>query len=144
MQHRPLRPNSSFSRYKEQSRAAGIKGRMVGDSVRAMLAHPLIQKPLVPAVMSNPGYGASDTGSAAAGAAITGGVLAIAAGLAAVKGAIAGMWFAHFLDQPLKRGAKVGALTGVGLGAVNVLLMVANAAKKSTAADVDTALGPKD
>ena len=141
MLQRPLRPNGSFSEYKAKSRAAGVKTRALGDNLRAMLAHPLVQKPLVPSVM-NPGYGASDAGAAAAGAAITGGVLAIATGVAALKGAIAGMWFAHFLDQPLKRGAKVGALTGVGLGAVNALLLVAGLAKMRTARDVDTALGP--
>lgn len=141
MLQRPLRPNSSFSQYKAQSRAAGTRALMVSENLRSMMAHPLVQKPLVPNVM-NPGYGMTDAGAAAAGAAITGGVLAIATGVAALKGAIAGMWFAHFLDQPLKRGAKVGALTGVGLGAVNALLLVAGLAKMRTARDVDTALGP--
>jgi len=143
MLHRPLRPNGSFSQYKAQSRAAGMKTRALGESLRATLAHPLVQKPLVPNV-TNPGYGMTGAGAAAAGAAITGGVLVIATGVSALKGAIAGMWFAHFLDQPLKRGAKVGALTGIGLGAVNALLLVAGLVTASTAKDIDTALGSKD
>lgn len=141
MRHRPLRPNTSFAQYKAQSRASGERTRALGESIRATLAHPLVQKPLVPNVM-NPGYGVTDAGAAAAGVAITGGVLAIATGVSALKGAIAGMWFAHFLDQPLKRGAKIGALTGVGLGAVNALLLVAGLVTASTAKDIDTALGP--
>ena len=136
MLHRPLQPNpSAFDRYKQQSRLAGRRTRTVADSVRASLAHPLVQKPLVPSVV-NPvsAYAAPEMGAGAA-AALTGGVLVVATGLAAVKGAIAGMWFAHFLDQPLKRGAKVGALTGIGLGAVNALLLFAGAATAQTKAD---------
>jgi hypothetical protein len=134
---------SAFARYKQQSRLSGQRTRTVADSIRASLAHPLVQRPLVPAVV-NPvsAYGAPEM-SAGGAAALTGGVLVVATGLAAVKGAITGMWFAHFLDQPLKRGAKVGALTGVGLGAINALLLLAGAAKKQTKADVDTALGPQ-